>query len=195
MTDGSAPLPGGARLRTVGDDEWPVVAWLWQAFRQDLSPIVHGLPYADGRYQARALEGFPSADGVGHLASAPHPNTGEDAPVAFALVDGLSGERRTIAAFWVAPPLRRSGLGSALALAVLARHPGPWEIGFQHENTAAGAFWRRAADAAFGPGGWVETEEAVPGRPLVPPDHFIRTVPPGAGGPGTDTHGGYLRTS
>lgn len=172
MTD----LPGGATLRVVGDAEWPVVAWLWQAFRQDLSPIVHGLPYADGRYQAARLAGFPSADGIGYLASAPHPNTGEDAPVAFALVDGLEGERRTVAAFWVAPPLRRSGLGAALALAIIARHRGPWEIGFQHENPAAGAFWRRVADAAFGPDGWAETEEPVPDRPLVPPDHFIRTT-------------------
>ena len=174
MTDDSVELPGGATLRVVSDDEWPVVAWLWQAFRQDLSPIVQGLPYADGRYQAAKLERFPSTDGVGYLAVAPHPNTGEDAPVAFALVDGLEAEQRTIAAFWVAPPLRRSGLGAALALAVVARHPGPWEIGFQHDNVGARGFWRRVADVAFGPGGWAETEEAVPGRPLVPPDHFIR---------------------
>jgi len=168
-------LPAGAVLRTVRDDEWSVVAWLWQAFREDLSPVVDGLPYADGRYRASLLDRFPSPDGTGWLATAPHPNTGEDAPVAFALVDGLTGERRTIAGFWVAPPLRRSGLGAALAVEVLTRHPGPWEIGFQHDNAAAGAFWRRVADRVFGPAGWVETEEAVPDRPLVPPDHFIRT--------------------
>ncbi len=177
MSDDVVELPGGATLRVVGDDEWPIVAWLWQAFREDLSPIVQGLPYADGRYRAAALERFPSADGIGYFAVAPHPNTGESAPVAFALVDGLTGEGRTVAAFWVAPPLRRSGLGAALAHAVLMRHPGLWQIGFQHDNPAAGAFWRRVADSAFGTGGWTETEEAVPDRPLVPPDHFIRTLP------------------
>ena len=170
------PLPAGATLREVGDGDWPTVAWLWQAFREDMSPVVSGLPYADGRFQARSLAAFPSADGVGYLAMRPHPNTGEDAPVAFALVDGLSGDVRTIVGFWVAQPLRRTGLGTAFALAVLARHPGAWEIGFQDGNRSAVAFWRRVADAGFGPTGWVETEQPVPDRPRVPPDHFIRTV-------------------
>ena len=44
-----------------------IVAWLWQAFRQDLAPIVSGLPYADGRYQAAELLRFPSSDGAGYL--------------------------------------------------------------------------------------------------------------------------------
>jgi predicted acetyltransferase len=174
-------LPEGARLRRVRDDEWGVVAWLWQAFREDVSPIVHGLPYADGRFSARPLEGFPSADGVGYLATRAHPNTGEEAPVAFALVDGVTGRRRSIAGFWVAPPLRRGGLGAALALAVVAHHPGAWEIGFQQDNAAAGAFWRRVADIAFGAGGWDETEAPVPNRPLAPPDRFIRTRDAGGG--------------
>ncbi|HEY0374225.1 MAG TPA: GNAT family N-acetyltransferase [Amnibacterium sp.] len=168
-------LPHGTSLRPVADDEWGVVAWLWQAFRHDLADVVQGLPYADGRYQARALEAFPSPDGAGYLGWRPHPNSGEDAPVAFALVDGLAGDRRTIAGFWVAPPLRRTGLGRALAVEVLARHPGPWEIGFQHDNPSAAAFWRRVADAAFGPGRWTETTQPVPGRPHVPPDHVLRS--------------------
>lgn len=167
-------LPGGATLRRVRDDEWGKVAWLWQAFRHDLAPIVQGLPYADGRYQAAGLARFPSADGVGYLATAAHPNTGEDAPVAFALVDGLQGDRRSMVAFWVAPPLRRSGLGSALAEAVIGHHPGSWEIAFQHDNTGAGTFWRRVADAAFGAGRWNEVRVPIPNRPHVPADHFIR---------------------
>lgn len=175
MTQEGVPLPAGGVLRPVGADQWDVVAWLWQAFRQDLSPVVGGLPYADGRWGSTPLQAFPSPDGAGYLVWRPHPNTGEDAPLGFALVAGLEADRRSIAGFWIAPPLRRTGLGSALALAVLARHPGPWEIGFQHDNPSAGAFWRRVADAAFRPDGWVETREAVPGRPGVPPDHFIRS--------------------
>lgn len=176
MTAEGVPLPAGAVLRAVEADQWDVVAWLWQAFRQDLSPIVDGLPYADGRYGSAPLQASPSADGTGYLVWRPHPNTGEDSPLGFALVGGLEADRRSVAAFWIAPPLRRSGLGTALALAVLERHPGPWEIGFQHDNASAGSFWRRTADLALGPGGWAETRKAVPGRPDVPPDHFVRSL-------------------
>lgn len=109
------------------------------------------------------------------MAWRPHPNTGEDAPIGFAIVDGLRGERRSIAAFWVAPAVRGNGVGRILALEVLARHPAPWTIAFQHENTGAGHFWRRTADAAFG-NGWSEEQRAVPGRPDVPADHWIDTI-------------------
>ncbi|MGN6742974.1 MAG: GNAT family N-acetyltransferase [Amnibacterium sp.] len=163
-------------IRMVEAHEWPIVAWLWQAFREDLSPVVHGLPYADGRFGAGPLEPFPSADGAGYLVRRPHPNTGEEAPIAFALVDGLTGERRGIPGFWVAPAARGDGVGRRLAEHVLTRHAGPWRIGFQHENPSAAAFWRRVADEAFGPGAWTETTRPVPHRPLAPPDHFIETV-------------------
>src|SRR5919202_4323321 len=123
-------MHAAVRIDRVADDEWGIVAWLWQAFRQDLAPIVEGLPYAYGRYQAAPLAAFPSPDGEGWLARRPHPRTGEDAPVGFALVDGLTGERRSVVGFWVAPVARRDGLGRSLALHVLAAHPGPWSIGF-----------------------------------------------------------------
>ena len=93
----------------VSDDQWGIVAWLWQAYRHDLATVVNGLPYADGRYQCRELSQFPSADGAGYIAWRPHPNTGEDAPIGFAIIDGLHGPRRSVAAFWVAPPLDATG--------------------------------------------------------------------------------------
>ncbi|MEO7017334.1 MAG: GNAT family N-acetyltransferase [Leifsonia sp.] len=166
----------------MSEDQWMIVAWLWQAFRQDLSPVVNGLPYSDGRYQTAELQKFPSPDRTGYIAWRPHPNTGEDAPVAFALVDGLQGPARGIAAFWVAPPLRREGLGRLFAREVLGKHDGPWRIGFQHENGGASAFWRNVADEVFGPNGWSEGKEPVPGKPDVPPDHFIVSIadPPAA---------------
>jgi len=163
-------------FRPVGDDEWEVVAWLWQCFKHDLALIVSGLPYADGRYQTRGLPSCSSADVAGYLAWRPHPNTGQGAPIGFVLVDGLTGDRRSLAALWVAPVVRREGVGRRLALNVFGRHHGPWSVAFQHDNVQAGDFWRRVADEAFGRDGWSEEERQVPGVHSAPLDHWIKTI-------------------
>jgi predicted acetyltransferase len=163
------------RFARVGDDQWEIVAWLWQAFRGDLARIVsQSYPYPDGRYNVRPLEGFPAPGREGWLAWAPHPQLDEDAPVGFALVDGVGTPDQLLAHFFVVSAARRTGVGRALAAHVLAQHPAPWTVAFQHDNTDAGPFWRRVWSDAFGDG-WVETEEPVPGKPDVSPDHWIRT--------------------
>ncbi|WP_183407076.1 GNAT family N-acetyltransferase [Nocardioides marmorisolisilvae] len=162
-------------VRQVAEDEWPVVAWLYQAFRHDLSPVVLGFPYADGRYRHSQLDDYPGPGKVGYVAWEPHPNTGEQSPVAFALVDGLDEEERELAAFFVVPATRRFGTGSELAADVIARHPGRWRVAFQHENVAAGKFWRSVAEACFGT--WTEERVRVPGRADAPDDHVIRSSP------------------
>jgi predicted acetyltransferase len=162
-------------VRPVRDDQWDVVAWLWQGFRHDLAPVVQGFPYADGRYRHEWLDEYPAPDRCGYLAWSPHPNTGEDAPVAFALVRGLDASARAMQAFSVVPAARRGGLGRSFALDVIERHPGPWEIPFQDGNEPAVSFWRRVAREAWG-SAWTETEEPVPGKPDVAPDHWIRTT-------------------
>lgn len=172
---GSTSRGSGVDIRPVANDQWEIVAWLWQLFRHDLAGIVNGLPYGDGRYQAARLTEFPSPDVAGYLAWRAHPKTGEDAPVGFALVDGIANTQRSVVGFWVAPVVRREGVGRDLAVDVLSRHPGPWSIGFQNDNVKAAGFWRAVADVAFGPGRWSETERPVPGLPDVPPDHFIES--------------------
>jgi predicted acetyltransferase len=161
------------RTSPVADDEWSIVDWLWQAFRQDLAEMVHGLPYPDGRYQARQLDLYPSEDTMGYLAWRPHPKTGEDAPIGFALIDGLTGARRSILGLWVAPAARRGGVGHQLAAEVVSRHAGPWLVGFQHDNHGAGTFWRAFADATFGDGRWTERRQPIPAVPDAPADHII----------------------
>jgi predicted acetyltransferase len=158
-----------------GEAEWETVAWLWQDFRHDLAPIVNGFPYSDGRYRHEWLDEYPADDRCGYLAWAPHPNTGEPAPVGFALVRGLGFVERVMQAFFVVPAARRGGLGQTLALDVIARHAGPWAIPFQNDNTRAMAFWRRVAERAWGEQ-WAETVEPVAGRADVPPDHWIRSL-------------------
>jgi predicted acetyltransferase len=165
------------RIDPVADDEWPLVAWLWQAYRSDLALIVSGLPYDDGRYAHGPLDTYPAPDRTGYLARQPHPNTGTDAPVGFALVSGIGTDRRTMDAFWTAPAARRGGLGLALASYVVTQHPGAWTIAFQDDNGAAAGFWRRVATDLFGPEGeaWTEELRPVPGKPDVPPDHWIES--------------------
>lgn len=163
-------------VRPVVDGEWEALSWLWQCFRHDLATIVSGLPYADGRYQTRGLPNGPAPDVAAYLAWRPHPKTGESAPIGFAVVDGLTRDRRALAALWVAPVVRREGVGRRLALDVLGRHEGPWSIAFQDENIHAAKFWRRVANQAFGPDAWTETQRPVPGVPDARPDHWIETV-------------------
>lgn len=163
-------------VRPVADDEWPIVAWLWQAFREDLAPVVNAFPYADGRYNHEWLDDYPGPGRAGYITWAPHPNASDTlAPIAFALVKGLDEARTEFASFWVVPAARADGVGRRFALDVIARHPGAWEVGFQHDNRGAGHFWRAVATHAWGDG-WVETQEPVPGKPDVPPDHWIRTT-------------------
>lgn len=163
-------------VRPVADDQWPVLAWLYQDFRHDLAPVVGGFPYADGRYQHALLDEYPGSGRLGYLAWAPHPNAADVlAPIAFALASGIDGARHQLAALFVVPAARADGVGRRLALDVIGRHPGAWEVGFQHDNRAAGHFWRAVARDAWGDA-WVETQEPVPGRPEVPPDHWVRTT-------------------
>ena len=61
---------------------------------------------------------------------------------------------------------------------MLGRHPGPWEIAFQRDNLAAGRFWRAIAGEAFET--WTEEARPVPGKPDVPPDHWISGATKGA---------------
>jgi len=167
-------LHGSLDYRPVEADEWPIVAWLWQCFRHDLATVVDGFPYADGRYRHEWLDDYPGPGRAGYLCWGTHANTGEDAPIAFALVKGLGSERQALQAFFVVPAARRSGVGRGFARFVLDGHPGAWEIAFQEENHAAARFWRSVADECFG-ADWVEAAEAVPDKPHVPPDHWIRS--------------------
>jgi predicted acetyltransferase len=156
-----------AEVRPVaGDDDWSVVAWLWQAYKHDLAPVVGAYPRADGRYNRTQLDTWSAApDTAAYVAWE------GDAPVGFAVVVRLAEPPTGMGAFWVAPVVRRTGLGRRLARDVIGRHPGAWEIAFQQDNQGAGRFWRLVADEMLV--AWTEDQRAVPGKPDVPPDTWI----------------------
>jgi predicted acetyltransferase len=66
-----------------------------------------------------------------------------DAVVGFALVRQRGDGRCEMAEFGVLPAHRRRGVGSEAVRAVLACHPGPWEVRSFPGDARAGAFWQR----------------------------------------------------
>ena len=70
----------------------------------------------------------------------------------FCLVNAYAVSGRPIdhamAEFSIAPEHRRAGLGLVALRAVLARHPGQWELQVYRANTLGFGFWSRALAAA-----------------------------------------------
>jgi predicted acetyltransferase/ADP-ribose pyrophosphatase YjhB (NUDIX family) len=169
VTEAAWPL----RVDEAGSDEWPVIERLWQLYQHDLSEFRHSAPDADGLFQARRLPGYRErADSTAYLARL------GDVPCGFALVHGLDRDRRLMGEFFVTRSARGRGTATALAHAVLERHPGPWVIPFQNENPRAAAFWRRLAAEALDD--VTEKLFSVPSKPHLPPDVWLsgRTLPP-----------------
>ena len=84
---------------------------------------------------------------------------------------GLTGRTR-LSGFFVVRGMRRRGIGLRAVRELLAQHPGPWQVAFQDDNTAAVTFWRRVATAVAGDA-WTEERRPVPGKAELPPDIWI----------------------
>jgi predicted acetyltransferase len=132
---------------------------LWQLYQHDLSQFRGTRPDHSGRFpEGRFPLFFTEPDRCGHLI-----RTGP-APVGFALVRGLIDGPAVMGEFFVVRAVRRRGVGLAAARAVVAEHPGPWEIPFQEENPGAARFWREVATDLAGDA-WHEERRPVPHRP------------------------------
>jgi predicted acetyltransferase len=140
---------------------------LWQLYRHDLSEYRDMVPDADGRFHDRHLDAYGgNPDRTSLLVRR------DERPIGFVLVVGIDGDARSIGEFFIVRSRRRQGIGLQVALDVLRRFPGPWEVAFQEENPAAARFWRRvAAEAA--PGRWTEERRQDPTKPFIPPDVWI----------------------
>jgi predicted acetyltransferase len=144
-----------------------VLERLWLMFRHDMSQFQQQLPHPDGTFRSERLQAaFTDADWAAYLL------TSGGQPLGLALVRGLSGQTRVLNSFFVVRGARRTGFGLRAVQEVVAKHPGPWEVAFQDDNSAAVHFWRRVATEMTGDA-WTEERRPVPGRPSTPPDIWI----------------------
>ncbi|MFG2226267.1 GNAT family N-acetyltransferase [Streptomyces sp. NPDC048644] len=154
-------------VRLANAADRPVLERLWLMFRHDLSEFHGLLPRPDGTFRSDRLD-----DALTRGDWAPYLLTSGESPVGLAFVRGLPGPMRVLNSFFVVRGARRTGIGLRAVRAVVAEHPGPWEVAFQDENVAAVRFWRRVATAIAGDA-WTEERRPVPGRPELPPDVWI----------------------
>ncbi len=156
----------------------PMVERLWLMFRHDMSEFGGQLPNPDGTFRAeRIAAAFDDRNWAGYVFTGP-----EDRPVGFAIIRSLDGPARVLNSFFVVRSMRRAGVGMQAVSAIVAEHPGPWEVAFQDANAAAVSFWRRVATELAGDS-WTEEHRAIPGQPALPPDTWISFTP--AQPPGT----------
>jgi predicted acetyltransferase len=156
-----------ATLRALAAGDREVVERLWQLYSHDMSRVRGTLPNSVGLFKEGRLPSyFGDPDRAGYLI------TVEEAPVGFAFVQGLEGELRMVAEFFVVQAVRRRRVGYEMARQLLELYPGSWEVGFQGNNTGAPDFWRRVVADLVGDD-WREERRPVPGKPHIPHDHFI----------------------
>ncbi|MEZ0090409.1 GNAT family N-acetyltransferase [Streptacidiphilus sp. EB129] len=154
-------------VRLANAADRPIAERLWLMFRHDMSEIRGVLPNPDGTFRNDRLHtAFADADW------APYLLTSGERPVGLAFVRGLAGPTHVLNSFFVVRGARRAGIGLRAVQDVVAKHPGPWEVAFQHDNPSAVHFWHRVATEIAGDA-WSEERRPVPDRPDLPPDVWI----------------------
>ncbi|MFI2205763.1 GNAT family N-acetyltransferase [Streptomyces sp. NPDC020192] len=164
-------------VRPATPDDRPTVERLWLMFRHDLSEFRGVLPGPEGTFRDEWVEYAFTRPGW-----APYLFLCGERPAGFAFVRALDEPVRVLNSFFVVRGARRRRVGLRAVRAVLTRHPGPWEIAFQHDNPAAVAFWHGVASDLAGDA-WTRELRPVPDRPELPPDvwlsfHVGPAVPP-----------------
>ena len=158
-----------AEVRPVaGDDDWSVVAWLWQAFRHDLAPIVGAYPRADGRYNHTWLDEWAASDDATAYVAVARTS----APVGFAIVNRLRGRparawARSGWPRWSAAPASAGCWPATSSPVTPARGTSP-----SSRTTPAPATSGARSPTRCSPTG-PRSSGPVPGKPDVPPDTWI----------------------
>jgi predicted acetyltransferase len=159
---------GAVSLRAVTPDTRPVLENLWQLYRHDLSELRDSAPGPDGRFPTRSLDPFLGADADRRA----YLFARDGSTIGFGLVSRLTAPPHLVSEFFVLRSVRRQGVGRAAAEALLALHPGTWEIPFQEANAGAARFWRSLAEDVARDG-VREERRPVPGKPHIPDDVWL----------------------
>ncbi len=164
MSDSSLPH---LRIDLAVSAERPILERLWTMFRHEMSAFSGALPDSRGRFRQERLDAaFDDPDwAVRVLRLGP-------SAVGLGIVRGLGAEERVISSFFLVHGARRAGHGRAAVRSITRQHPGRWAVAFQDANAPAAAFWRSVAAAADPK--WTLEHHAVPGRPDLPPDAWVR---------------------
>lgn len=164
--------PTDVIVRPATPEDRPTVERLWPMFRHDLSEFRGVLPAPDGTFRSEWLASAFTEPGW-----APYLMTCGERPAGFAFVRALDGPVRVLNSFFVVRGARRQGIGLRAVREVLQRHPGSWEIAYQHDNPAAVRFWPRVARELAGDA-WTRELRPVRDRPELPPDVWISFAVP-----------------
>ncbi|WP_417309101.1 GNAT family N-acetyltransferase [Devosia sp.] len=118
------------------DADRPVVANLIQLYLYDMTDSLPFPVGSDGRFEYDFFERFWQHPYLIHV---------DDELAGFAFVIDESpvtgAARHFMAEFFVLKAYRGRGVGRQAAEAILARHPGPWQLAVITQNAAASAFW------------------------------------------------------
>ena len=143
------PAPGRARatitlvqvnvdLTPVTEQDKPVLANLIQLYLYDFSEIRGDDLTAHGTFTYRYLDHYFTEDTREACFI-----TADGTLAGFTMTRRLDDGIREVSEFFVVRRHRRHGTGQAAAHQMFRRHPGPWQLAFDHANHPAARFWPR----------------------------------------------------
>jgi predicted acetyltransferase len=134
-------------LAAVTEQHKPVLANLMQLYCYDFSEIRSFDLTAHGTFGYRYLDHYFVEDTREACFI-----TADAALAGFTMTRRLDNGTREVSEFFVVRRYRRYGVGQTAAQQMFRRHPGPWELAFDHANHPAAQFWLRVASSiADGP--------------------------------------------
>ncbi len=171
-------MTAAVELAPLAEHDKDVLANLLQLYRYDFAGVRNYAITPHGTYTYRYLDHyFVEPEREACLAWA----SGE--LVGFTMSRQVEAGAREVAEFFVLRHRRRDGVGSAMAEALFARHPGQWVVAFDDANHEGASFWPALVERVAS--GTVQRSPKAPGS-TYPGQELRFTVAAGAGAEGAE---------